>query len=487
MSQEEQPFRTRRQIREARERATADAVGAAQVSPEEELPDSADATSGPASEAQEQLIQDVPRPEEQSGPVTARTRRVAGGPVDALPDRPERSSQLRARDRAALRTIKDLAAKEEQLSGGTPTRRQRRLQELAAETTQRPVVPPAQGSGTPGASGERPNMGVSVGPGALTEPLKVTSKDAGEPLPDGMSVEDALAARQQFTVQAQEYFAKLAENGGADAGAVDQEVLAEQIAMAERAAILNQRAQRKEELARDAEDAKSAKDGASTSSVPTQAHNLGSMARQETVQIPGVGHPVVRTPTTQVPYAVNVRPAASADGAPETARVQRVEAPAEGERPVKSGKSRKPGRRAQLLAQAEALAVADDGEELTTLDGGAPVEATDEPGGQAAPEQERGSEADAVVAAQPTAPPRPQKAPTAVPVPSPVAASAADGSRATTPVAARNAHGLDPLDAGTAGIQTANRLRLLHWGALGVGALALLIGVIMVITVGGGH
>ena len=47
----------------------------------------------------------------------------------------ERSSQVRARDRAALRTIKELAEKEGQLAGGgPPTRRQLRLLELATET-----------------------------------------------------------------------------------------------------------------------------------------------------------------------------------------------------------------------------------------------------------------------------------------------------------------------------------------------------------------
>ncbi|MDZ4091990.1 MAG: hypothetical protein U1D68_12400, partial [Arthrobacter sp.] len=47
----------------------------------------------------------------------------------------ERSSQVRARDRATLRTIKELAEKEGNLAGGgPPTRRQLRLLQLAAET-----------------------------------------------------------------------------------------------------------------------------------------------------------------------------------------------------------------------------------------------------------------------------------------------------------------------------------------------------------------
>jgi hypothetical protein len=45
---------------------------------------------------------------------TGRVRRVAPGPVDSPPagSAAERSSQIRARDRAALRTIKELAEKE---------------------------------------------------------------------------------------------------------------------------------------------------------------------------------------------------------------------------------------------------------------------------------------------------------------------------------------------------------------------------------------
>ena len=69
--------------------------------------------------------------------ITGRIRRVAEGPVDSVPapSSAERSSQVRARDRATLRTIKELAEKEGHLApGGAPTRRQLRLLQLAAET-----------------------------------------------------------------------------------------------------------------------------------------------------------------------------------------------------------------------------------------------------------------------------------------------------------------------------------------------------------------
>ncbi|MBO9705489.1 MAG: hypothetical protein J7474_08265, partial [Arthrobacter sp.] len=53
------------------------------------------------------------------------------------------------------------------------------------------------------------------------------------------------------------------------------------------------------------------------------------------------------------------------------------------------------------------------------------------------------------------------------------------------PVAARDAHGLDPLDVGTAGVHVATRLRLLYWGVLALGGVALVVGVILAISAGG--
>ena len=106
MSQEQPPIRSRRELRQARD---------------------------------ERL--DTPGPGEPTeAEITGRSRRVADAPVDSVradsvPAGTERSSQVRARDRAALRTIKELAEKEGQLAGGgPPTRRQLRLLELATET-----------------------------------------------------------------------------------------------------------------------------------------------------------------------------------------------------------------------------------------------------------------------------------------------------------------------------------------------------------------
>ncbi|MDQ0709024.1 hypothetical protein QFZ52_001676 [Arthrobacter woluwensis] len=524
MSQEEQPFRTRRELREARERATVQTTAAdsptPDARPDEQTSAGSEASAVPEAPAANAPVR-TPGPSAQPAPPTGRTRRVAEGPIDAEPVRSERSSQLRARDRAALRAIKDLAEKEEQLSGGTPTRRQRRLQELALETTQRPVVPmptPAQDGADQAASegGERPAMGVSFGPVPGTGAVRVVTKSAGEPLPEDMSLEEALAERERFTAQAQEYFSKLAENPGAAPGEVDQDVLAEQIAMAERAAILNQRAQRKEQLAREAESAKAAP---KPSFAPATAHNLGTVSREETVEVPGVAHPVIKAPTTQVQIPVPQRlprkpetapdaPTTGEEPALDTVQVQRV--PVDGQASAgteavdttaaqaeaatsgsahhgkKGGKGRKPGRRAQLLAQAEALASAGEAE-------GEPEGAVVVPA--AAVETQTQNLGKVFTPAVPVAAPvtvaepasgRREPAVKAPPAPA-SAPQAAQGAVAieSRPVAARDAHGLDPLDVGTAGVHVATRLRLLYWGVLALGGVALVVGVILAISAGG--
>src|SRR6478672_3926093 len=122
MSQEQPPVRSRRDLRQARDEKTAPgSTGPGQVSP------------------------------------ASKQRRAADAPVDSVPEQTQaqRSSQIRARDRAALRTIKELEEKEGQLSaGGPPTRRQLQLQQLKEQalTAANPVVPPAPGPTSPPAT-----------------------------------------------------------------------------------------------------------------------------------------------------------------------------------------------------------------------------------------------------------------------------------------------------------------------------------------------
>src|SRR6476619_2951401 len=167
MSQEQPPIRSRRELRQARD---------------------------------ERL--DTPEPGEPTeAEITGRSRRVADAPVDSVradsvPAGTERSSQVRARDRAALRTIKELAEKEGQLAqGGPPTRRQLRLLELATETapaTQAntivpvsprtratPVVPPAQKNAAQKDAGQKDAAPKGAAPSAAPAPKVPAAGGAG--------------------------------------------------------------------------------------------------------------------------------------------------------------------------------------------------------------------------------------------------------------------------------------------------------------------
>src|SRR6478735_24798 len=162
---------------------------------------------------------DTPGPGEPTeAEITGRSRRVADAPVDSVradsvPAGTERSSQVRARDRAALRTIKELAEKEGQLAGGgPPTRRQLRLLQLAAETapaTQAntivpasprtratPVVPPAVQDAAPKAGQGSAGPGDTASAESGPRPVKAPAADGAGPggaTPQGMTVEQALA------------------------------------------------------------------------------------------------------------------------------------------------------------------------------------------------------------------------------------------------------------------------------------------------------
>jgi hypothetical protein len=408
MSQEQPPIRSRRELRQARD---------------------------------ERL--DTAAPDEPAEAETAgRIRRVADAPVDSVGAGAERSSQVRARDRAALRTIKELAEKEGHLAGGgPPTRRQLRLLQLAAETapaTQAntivpasprtratPVVSPsgkdaarkdpaqkdatpkdAAGKDTPRndtGAGAPKAAGGGVGPGGKT--------------PDGMTVEQALAARELLAAQALNQMAKMEHITATDPDAVDPAVLAEQIALAERVAILNRRAAAKQKLAEQNSQP------AAPRNDPTTANNLAMVTPLEFEKVPGVERPVMKRPATSyVPVVTNPGP--------------RVDAP------------RKPGLRRPGLSRQRAAAAA---------------------AGSAA------GRAGVLARAEAAA-----KAGTARPVAA--AGESEENFVGGEPVAAHSAYGLDPLDAATAGLGRARRLRLLQLGVLALGVIALIAGITLIVT-----
>lgn len=415
MSQEQPPIRSRRELRQARD---------------------------------ERL--DTPGPGEPTeAEITGRSRRVADAPVDSVradsvPAGTERSSQVRARDRAALRTIKELAEKEGQLAGGgPPTRRQLRLLELATETapaTQAntivpvsprtratPVVPPAPKDAASKDAAPKGAAAKDAAPAGAAAPApKAPAADGAGPggaTPEGMTVEQALAARELLAEQAKNQVAKMEHIAATDPDAVDPAVLAEQIALAERAAILNRRAAAKQKLAEQNSQP------AAPRNDPTTANNLAMVTPLEFEKVPGVERPVMKRPATSyVPVVTNPGPRVDAPRKPGLRRPgisrQKAAGPATGSAAGRAG----------VLARAEAAAKA----------------------GRARP-------ANAANAAN-------------------AAGEAEERLVGGEPVAANAAYGLEPLDAATAGLGRARRLRMLQLGVLAVGIVALIAGITLIVT-----
>ncbi|MCB5292085.1 hypothetical protein BJQ90_01516 [Arthrobacter sp. SO3] len=366
-------------------------------------------------------------------------RRRIPGPADAIRSTPgsERSSQVRARDRATLRTIKELAEKEGNLAGGgPPTRRQLRLLQLAAETapaTSANLIVPASPRTRATPVVPRPGKGPAAQPGVAPSPASAASAKApgqtadGAPAgpsgqgPEGMTVEQALAARELLAQQAKNQLAKMDHINATDPDAVDPGVLAEQIALAERAAVLNRRAAAKQKLAEQNSKPEPARND------PTTANNLAMVTPLEFVQVPGVERPVMKRPATSyVPVVTNSGP--------------RVESPRKsGKRPPASSRQRGAGStagRAEVLARAEAVALAAAGPEAS--------------------------------------------APPAAANPAP--ARSEDDFAGRAPVAANAAYGLEPLDAATAGLGRARRLRMVQLAVLALGLIALIAGITLIIS-----
>lgn len=414
MSQEQPPIRSRRELRQARD---------------------------------ERL--DTPGPGEPTeAEITGRSRRVADAPVDSVradsvPASTERSSQVRARDRAALRTIKELAEKEGQLAGGgPPTRRQLRLLELATETapaTQAntivpvsprtratPVVSPAPKDAAPKEAA--PAGAAAPAPRAPAAPKAPAADGAGPggATPEGMTLEQALAARELLAEQAKNQVAKMEHIAATDPDAVDPAVLAEQIALAERAAILNRRAAAKQKLAEQNSQP------AAPRNDPTTANNLAMVTPLEFEKVPGVERPVMKRPATSyVPVVTNPGPRVDAPRKPGLRRPgisrQKAAGPATGSAAGRAG----------VLARAEAAAKA----------------------GRARP----ANAANAANAGN-------------------SAGEAEERLVGGEPVAANAAYGLEPLDAATAGLGRARRLRMLQLGVLAVGIVALIAGITLIVT-----
>jgi hypothetical protein len=330
-----------------------------------------------------------------------------------------------------LRTIKELAEKEEQLSGGgPPTRRQLRLQQLQAEaapaTAANMIVPPARTSAqriVP--TGGRPVAAPPAGdkPDAPAAPASPPSEE-GQPA-DGMTVEQALAARALLAEQARNQIAGMGHNPADDPEAVDPEILAQQIALAERAAVLNRRAMAKQKLA------EKTSQPAPPKPEPSAVSNLAMVTPLEFVQVPGVDRPVMKKPATSyVPVVTNPGPRLQP---PRKAGARKSGAPKLRNAGPVTGRS-------GVLARAEAAAQA------ASAPARPDARAQQAAGGDSWP------------------------------------AESTENFTEVPPVAANAAYGLDPLDAATAGLGRAHRVRLLQLVVLAIGIVALIAGVTMIIS-----
>ncbi|HEY1157704.1 MAG TPA: hypothetical protein VGE95_15635 [Arthrobacter sp.] len=423
MSQEQPPIRSRRELRKAREAQQATPPSTEQRPPAADRP--ADRAPAPAA-----------RP--QTAP-------------DQTPS--QRSSQIRARDRATLRAIKELEEKEGQLSaGGPPTRRQLRLQQLKEQalTAANPVVQAAAPAPAPAAPPSQLSRGPGKGgvPGNKPEGQKLDSPtQAPGSASEGMTVEQALEARELIAAQARNQIAKMEHIASMDPEAVDPEILAEQIALAERAAVLNRRAMARQKLAEQAGTpavqgrtaAPTDKPNPSTANKPnpstankpgpSTANNLAMVTPLEFVQVPGVERPVMKPPaTSHVP--VTTRPGTKVSPGTKVPPGGKRKPAARPKAPVADPVTG----RSQVIARAEAAAKA----------AGRPKPVT-RPAGQPDNQSE-------------------------------------DLFEDLPRVPASSAYGLDPLDAATAGLTRARRNRILQFCILAFGILALVAGIILIVS-----
>ncbi len=398
-----------------------------------------------------------------NGPESAdaprRSRRAADAPVDAPVGPRERESQQRARDREALRAYKALADKQSRPdeSANPPTRRQLRLMQQQRAGTGAPqaagsaeaagkVADSAKpaGSNTPGeaettpvvdappaelhpvreggrrdrrlrARQDTPAEGTPAQEGASDgKPAAAPKTQVGktaDPNADvaGMTVEQALVAREALQAQARNQVAAMEAIQAEDPNAVDLELLAQQKALAERAAVLNRRTQNMQRISQENEQRKpSAND-------PATAHNLAMVTTLEFVRVPGVDRPVMRRPSTShVPVVTSTTPKQTAKGVPAPPSGSPRSADKRFE--VRRTPASADVRHSRILARADALV-------------NAPL----------------------------------------------------DPAEGAKPVGARSAFGLDPLDVKTAGLGRTRRLRFVSLGVGGLGILALIISVAMIV------
>ncbi|NVN00021.1 hypothetical protein [Arthrobacter sp. SDTb3-6] len=529
MSKDQEPVRSRRQLREANVAQTQGAPGKAPV-PIVAAPSTAD-------------VERRGRRTQPGAPVDAGAKGTpaAGGPAPsaaqatpanrgAAPAPRERQSQTRARDRAALRAYKELVDAAPAQQNPLPSRRALRQAQLDAErapvTSITPVVQPAK---APAQAKAVPPTAPAAGPAGPARPAATAApKPGGKPAPGtvgkpagapaakaapgaGTAAPDAAApgneaphrARmgRRASAAAPDSPAPAAGTRGAaptagrppaqrpDTGALparqnpatgsvpaqrparpvpgmpypsvsvgprtpsgqapsteELRLLAEQRAQSDRAAILDQRAQARERLAQ--ESAKSRREPAD----PTATNNLAMVTPIEFVEVPGADRPVMRPPsTTHVPIVTRSTPRLAPSRRPQAGKQAAGKAAAG--KPAAGTTNQAPDPNAERFdAALAARSVHRPGPGSRPLTGGrsGTLQRAEAMAGVVRP----GAAVQAAAVTRTQMPPMP----------------------------ADYAHGLEPLDAVTAGLGRTQRNLLIQWGSIILGGAALVVGAVMFIT-----
>ncbi|PYI38182.1 hypothetical protein CVS30_11535 [Arthrobacter psychrolactophilus] len=508
MSKETEPIRSRRELRaQSAQAASAAAKPPVPLSPAAQAPAEAVA---PGENASASVAPPVPasRPEPHA-------------------HRAERQSQTRARDRAALRAYKELI--DPPGLSPLPSRRTIRQSQLDAErapvTAVNPVVPaktptpapktpiaaepvvaqqPVEASPAPAAAQPtrvgrraavvRANRGLpasqpvaSPAPRPTPEPTPVPAAEApavlapadeaaaAEPeapatilnaeapaAPEVAAVTEEVAADPAAThpplpglVAGGSYYPVSAGPPAAAVAPSTEElrILAAQRAEAERAAILAERAQARERLAQ--ESAKNRR----PASDPTATNNLAMVTPLDFIEVPGADRPILRQPTTtHVPIVANaaIRGASKRPGTTtkQTATPKLPPTPT-ASTPVQDTTATVPNVRADRFDAA-----------LTARTVPRPTADRPVSGGRS----NTLKQAEAMATGSQAA------------VPAEAEAAAAVQRSQMPPIPADYAHGLEPLDAMTAGLGRTQRNLLIQWGSVVAGGAAIVVGAIMFFT-----
>ncbi|WP_307082293.1 hypothetical protein [Arthrobacter agilis] len=383
-----------------------------------------------------------------------RSRRAAEAPLDAVPaPRRERESQVRARNREALRTFRALAdgpgtQDDAPVRIETPTRRQLRLQQVEGRAVA-PAVGAVPGAGTTveadgTGSTDLPAASEVTGTGTDSRPT-----DDGHVVPEAEADSPPSAAGHPSDPER--------DAGRAGASAVG----------AAQGPVPGGRRDRRRQTAPVADAPQDAQHGAETEAPGRRPEDMSvaeALAARNAIAAEARDHAAaLQAAGTDDPFTVDLRILAQQKALAERAAVLNSRA-----------------RRVQELSEQnqQPTPVSGDPSTAHNLSIITPPEFVDGPGGSRTVLRAPATSSVPVVL------PRQASGDAAGPL-----LGAADSSapahpdaRGTEPIRARSAFGLDPLDAMTAGLGRVRRVRYLQYSLLGVGAAALSTGIVLTVS-----